>query len=247
MQTEDHPIDYGEFEGVIPEGEYGGGTVLVRDRGTWEPEGDAEEMYQKGRLSFALHGEKLRGNFALVRTAGGRKRNERQWLLIKRNDDAARPGSDAELVEGQPNSVASGRDIASVASDPDHVWTSKAVKNDKPAARRARTAKTALDGRADATKADLPEFIAPQLATLAPQAPSNDEWLHEIKLDGYRILAHVEAGHVRLASRRGNDWTTRLPSIASALGALPVASALLDGEVVVLGETGVSDFQRCSR
>jgi bifunctional non-homologous end joining protein LigD len=127
MQTEDHPLDYGGFEGVIPEGEYGGGTVLVWDRGTWEPEGDAEEMYRRGRLSFALHGHKLKGSFHLVRTPGGGKTGARRWLLFKSKDGAAQPGSDARVLEEHPESVTSGRDIDAVASDPDHVWTSNRV------------------------------------------------------------------------------------------------------------------------
>jgi bifunctional non-homologous end joining protein LigD len=241
MQTEDHPLDYGEFEGVIPEGEYGGGTVLLWDRGTWEPEGDAQAMYERGRLSFALHGEKLRGKFHLVRTPGRGKRDDRRWLLFKSQDEAAQPGSDAEVLSAHPESVASGRDIDAVASDPDHVWTSNRTTPDAAPGK----AKALPTGEAPGAKrARLPEFIEPQLATLSPEAPGDDDWLHEIKLDGYRILARIENGQARLLSRRGLDWTSRLPSLASALGKLPVESGLLDGEVVVLRANGVSDFQR---
>ncbi|HTV17048.1 MAG TPA: DNA ligase D, partial [Polyangiaceae bacterium] len=258
MQTEDHPLDYGDFEGVIPKGEYGGGTVLLWDRGTWEPEGDAEDMYRRGRLNFALHGEKLHGSFHLVRTGGGGKGNERRWLLFKSNDTEARPGTDAAVLDERPNSVTTGRDIASIAGDPDHVWTSKdasakpaAAKsaNGKTAKARRGTGSTGLSTRAlarhpAAERAELPEFVEPELATLAPEAPEGEGWLHEIKLDGYRILARLEGGHAQLLSRRGHDWTTRLPSVASALGSLPLTSGLLDGEVVVLDDKGVSDFQR---
>jgi bifunctional non-homologous end joining protein LigD len=251
MQTEDHPLDYGDFEGVIPAGEYGGGSVLLWDQGTWEPEGDAEEMYRRGRLNFELHGEKLHGRFHLVRTPSGEKRNERRWLLFKSNDEAAEPGTDARVLEENPRSVLSGRDLESIASDPDHVWTSRPADNQtskskKPArvSPSAPTPSVALAKQPAAKRAALPDFIEPQLATLAPEAPAEADWLHEIKLDGYRILARIEDGHARLLSRRGNDWTSRLPSLASALGGLPVSSAWLDGEVVVLRENGVSDFQQ---
>jgi bifunctional non-homologous end joining protein LigD len=240
MQTEDHPIEYGAFEGVIPKGEYGGGTVLVWDRGTWQPTGDAAKMYAKGHLEFELHGEKLTGGFHLVRTGPPA---ERRWLLMKRADAAAQPGSDAAVLE-LGSSVASGRDIEHVAEDPDHVWTSKETSTKKRAARRAGVPKGALAGIAGAKRVKVPDFIEPELATLVPEAPPGDDWLHEIKLDGYRILARVDGSKVRLSSRRGHDWTGRLPSIASALGALGLSDALLDGEVVVLGPSGVSDFQK---
>jgi bifunctional non-homologous end joining protein LigD len=241
MQTEDHPVDYGDFEGVIPSGEYGGGTVLLWDRGTWTPERDPQEMYERGRLSFELDGEKLHGGFHLVRAAAKGKDGQRRWLLFKSRDDAARPGSDAQILAERPESVVSGRDLDAIASDPDHVWTSKPVK--QRAARRAPAPLPRVAGQLGARRAKLPEFVEPQLATLTAEAPAGDAWLHEIKLDGYRILARIQDGHAQLASRRGNDWTARLPSIASALGSVPVSSAILDGEVVVLGDDGVSDFQ----
>lgn len=241
MQTEDHPIEYGGFEGVIPKGEYGGGTVLVWDQGTWQATGDAAAMYRKGHLEFELKGEKLTGGFHLVRTGPS---TERRWLLMKRMDAAAQPGSDSAVVEQHPNSVTSGRDLNQVAENPDHVWTSKDVSQKTKAARRAGLPAGSLESVAGAKPAKVPDFIDPELATLAPEAPAGDDWLHEIKLDGYRILARVEGPKVRLSSRRGHDWTARLPSIASALGALGLGAALLDGEVVVLGASGVSDFQK---
>jgi bifunctional non-homologous end joining protein LigD len=262
MQTEDHPLEYGGFEGVIPPGEYGGGTVLLWDRGTWEPHGDAADMYRRGRLTFALHGEKLQGDFHLVRTPGKGKGEERRWLFFKSGDEAARPGTDAQILEERPQSVATGRDIDSIASDPDHVWTSNgagstsqaekatASRQSPSAGKHKTTAPSTLERaaglgqRADAQRRAVPDFIEPQLATLSAEAPSGSDWLHEIKLDGYRIHARIDQGRAHLLSRRGHDWTTRLPSIASALGTLPIDSGYLDGEVVVLGENGVSDFQR---
>lgn len=246
MQTEDHPLEYGGFEGIIPEGEYGGGTVLLWDRGTWKPEGDAAEMYRRGRLNFELQGEKLHGSFHLVRTASRGKPNQRQWLLFKSNDAEARPGSDAEILEAQPNSVASGRDLAGIAGAPAHVWTSKKVKAPARSKASPRTRADTPDSPPDAAPgrpAALPEFIEPELATLTSSAPEGDEWLHEIKLDGYRLLARIDGGKATLKSRRGNDWTARLPSIQSAVEALSLDSGLLDGELVMLGENGVSDFQ----
>jgi len=257
MQTEDHPIEYSDFEGIIPEGEYGGGTVLVWDRGSWKPEGDAEDMYRRGRLSFELQGEKLHGGFHLVRTASaGRSRGksagkagERSWLLFKSNDAEARPGSDAQLLEAEPLSVASGRDLADVAASPDHVWTSKrkagAAKSTQAELAKAspRAAARPSPAQHGAKRAKLPPFVEPQLATLTAEAPEGQDWLHEIKLDGYRIQARIEKGRVQLLTRRGHDWSARLPSIASALGTLKVESALLDGELVVLRDDGVSDFQ----
>jgi bifunctional non-homologous end joining protein LigD len=261
MMTEDHPIEYGEFEGTIPEGEYGGGTVLLWDRGTWQPEGDAQDMLKRGRLTFDLHGEKLRGRFHLVRSSsrlnGGKKKDAgKSWLLFKGKDDAALPGTDAQLLEQRPESVASGRDLSDIAADPDHVWASKKKTRSHPsgtgagsgraraaAARRTAAPVTKLAEHDGAKRAALPDFIEPQLATLVNDAPQGDDWLHEIKLDGYRILARVERGKVQLDSRRGHDWSARLPSLASALGRLPVQSALIDGELVVLNERGLSDFQ----
>jgi bifunctional non-homologous end joining protein LigD len=222
MQVEDHPVEYGGFEGTIPEGEYGGGTVMLWDRGTWEPEGDPRRDYERGRLTFTLHGEKLKGKWHLVRSRGGR--GERTpWLLFKGADDEARR-SDGKIVDAMPASVATGRSLDEIAAEDDRTWHSK-----EPAKKRA-------------TK--LPKFTPPELATLVKEAPEGDGWLHEVKLDGYRILAHVARGKVTLYSRNGKDWTARMPEVESALRRLDCSSAILDGEVVVLGEDGVSDFQR---
>ncbi len=257
VQTEDHPVEYGDFEGAIPKGEYGGGTVIVWDRGSWEPTGDPDAMYEKGHLEFELHGEKLRGGFHLVRTRSrgpkaGAKDGSSNWLLIKRADADARPGSDDDIVEGRPESVATGRSLSDVAESPARVWSSKAKADAKlvakaakaPRARSAKPKPVRLAAAPGMRRAALPDFVPPQLATLVDAAPAGAEWLHEIKLDGYRLLARFQHGRVQLSSRRGNDWTTRLPSVVAALEQLPIASGLLDGEVVVLGSNGVSDFQR---
>jgi bifunctional non-homologous end joining protein LigD len=242
VHVEDHPLEYGGFEGVIPKGQYGGGTVLLWDRGTWTPlEPDPDAAYQKGALKFRLDGAKLHGNWALVRMNTRRARKEAEkhdnWLLIKERDDAAMPGSDAALVDDHPLSVATGRSIDAIAADRDRVWDSqqggeiaglaKPVKKLAPAGRRKRT---------------MPDRIIPQLASQADAAPDGPEWLHEIKYDGYRLLARIDRGDVRLFTRNGLDWTAKFPALARALAALPVDSALIDGELVALDADGTTSF-----
>lgn len=226
VRTEDHPIEYGSFEGVIPKGEYGGGTVVVWDRGEWEPIGDPHEGLAKGNLAFRLQGEKLHGRFRFVRT-------KRDWLLIKGRDEEAVVGAGDRVVRERPESVVSGRTVEEIARDPDRVW-----HGERGEAERAADPST-LPG---ARRAALPAFLEPELATLVEAPPSGEAWIHEIKLDGYRILARVEDGSVRLSTRKRHDWTARLPSLARALKELPLASAWLDGEIVVLGRRGVTDF-----
>lgn len=255
MQTEDHPVEYGDFEGVIPQGEYGGGTVIVWDRGTWEPEGDARAMYEKGHLNFKLNGEKLKGSYHLVRTQGRSTKDGRHgWLLIKSRDEAAEPGSAARLVEERPESVLSGLTLEDVKKNPERVWSSKARNEAPPAAARTSAARpnapraklspVSAKSYPGARRAKLPTFVEPELATLVDAAPSGADWLHEIKLDGYRLIARIDDGEVTLSTRRGHDWTARLPSVARALAALPLTSAMIDGELVVLGDDGVSNFQK---
>jgi len=249
MHVEDHPIEYGEFEGVIPPKQYGSGTVLLWDRGTWTPKEDPVEGYRKGKLKFELQGEKLRGGWTLVRSRGGRyggKDGDKAWLLIKEDDDEARPASDAPIVEDQPDSVATGRTLEEIAAEADRVWQSNrsVAANVKAGAIRKRRARradpAALEG---ARKAAMPDFIAPQLATLVQAPPAGSDWVHEMKLDGYRMLCRVENRQVRMFSRNRNDWTAKFLSIAKAIARLPVASAWLDGEVVAMQPNGISSFQ----
>ncbi len=240
--TEDHPIEYGGFEGVIPKGQYGGGTVLLWDRGTWTPEvPDPEEAYRKGSLKFRLNGEKLHGRWALVRM-GGKAAGERHenWLLIKERDELAVPGSDTALVDENPLSVATGRSLDEIAADRDRVWDSQRgeIAPDRPAPVPAGNWQRPRAAR----KRKMPEVIAPQLATAVERPPEGDEWLHEIKFDGYRLLARIEDGDVRLITRNRLDWTGKFPELAQALVALPVDSALIDGEVVALTPDGRSSF-----
>jgi len=265
VQVEDHPLEYGGFEGIIPKGQYGGGTVMLWDRGTWEPHVDVDEGLTKGSLKFSLHGEKMKGNWALVRM-GGRAADEAKpnWLLIKEHDKEERTNDDVPITEEAPDSVLSGRDLDAIAQAGDRVWNSNksgAHREDasvrpgidaKPAKKKTRDARKAspkswLRELSKLPRENLPSFVAPQLATLAKSMPKGDQWVHELKLDGYRIQARIDKKEnlqVKLLTRNGLDWTHRMKAIAEALVDLPVESALLDGEVVVLDENGTTNFAK---
>ncbi len=247
VHVEDHPLDYGAFEGVIPEGEYGGGTVLLWDRGVWVPlNPDPEEAYRKGSLKFTLHGEKLHGNWALVRM-GGKAASERRenWLLIKERDNEAVPHSGDAVVADNPFSVASGRSMDAIAADRDWVWHSN---RDQAGVGASPVPQTALpkpgppERMAGARKGSLPGKLQPQLATVSVRAPEGDGWLHEIKYDGYRLLVRIDDGEVRLITRSGLDWTGKFPALARRLAELPVDTALIDGELVHLEPEGTTSF-----
>jgi len=245
MQTEDHPVEYGSFEGVIPKGEYGGGTVLLWDRGTWEPIGDPRAGLKAGKLEFLLHGEKLRGSWTLVRIRGRDARESgKTWLLMKHRDDEVRPAAQYDITEDRPESVATGRAMDEIARDQDRVWHSnRSVAEQEPAPKRARRrAPRDLAGVPGARRAPLPATLEPQLATLVKEPPRGDDWLHEMKLDGYRILARVEKGRARLWSRNAKDWTERFSAVARAVEALGVPTAILDGEVAMVLPDGKTSF-----
>ena len=221
VHVEDHPLSYGGFEGTIPPGQYGAGTVIVWDRGTWIPVGDAREGYKAGKLKFELRGEKLQGHWTLVRMRGKENAKQEPWLLIKERDDFARPAAQYQVVEALPDSVlAAGR-------------KAPAKPPAEAAAKPAKVTKSA----------ELPLTFAPQLATLVAAVPKEAGWIWEMKFDGYRLLARVEDGEVRLFTRNGHDWTSRLKSLAKAVGALKLKSGWLDGEIVVQGEHDAPDFQ----
>src|SRR5450755_59934 len=270
VQVEDHPMEYGGFEGVIPKGQYGGGTVMVWDQGTWEPQAisaDVDAALRAGSLKFILHGEKMKGKWALIRM-GGKAANEKKpnWLLIKEHDQFERSSDDPSVTEAERNSVVTGRDIDQIAHSEDHVWNSKDTakgkawyRNDKlPAAEeksgatkgRAKTSARAkpkysprLAAALSATpKETLPTFIAPELALSASTAPRTAGWLHELKLDGYRVQVRKDGPRVRLLTRTGLDWTHRMRSIAQQIKDIPAESAILDGEVVVMNEGGTTSF-----
>jgi bifunctional non-homologous end joining protein LigD len=235
VQVEDHPLDYGGFEGVIPEGQYGGGTVQLWDRGIWIPaDPDPEAALSKGMLKFELHGKKLRGNWALVRIRGKSVRDRHQnWLLVKERDEAALPHSGDAVVADNPLSVETGRSLEAIAGDRDRVWDSE---------KGEATPKHSPDLIPGARKGPMPVDLKPQLATPTAAAPAGADWLHEIKYDGYRLFADIERGKVRLVTRNGLDWTDKFPDLARVFGQLPVDTALIDGELVHLAADGTTNF-----
>jgi bifunctional non-homologous end joining protein LigD len=301
VHVEDHPIEYNAFEGTIPAGEYGGGTVAIWDRGTWTPDGDPHKGYAKGHLSFELHGEKLHGHWHLVRMHGRPNERHDNWLLIKAKDEDARGARDKDILEEKPRSVVSGRTIEEIAGGKGRkrVWHSNRDSGDETASKKASglqtqrsfreelraqaqlqaaaksrgktmagvqtkaEAKTSRGGRAKSKakpaaaagalkksadppaggkRAKLPDFVPPSLATLSDTPPSGAHWIHEIKLDGYRIEARLDHGKVRLFTRNRQDWTHWFKSIADAVAKLPAETGLLDGELVAQDEKGVSSF-----
>src|SRR4051812_16137945 len=246
MQTEDHPIEYGGFEGTIPPKQYGAGTVMLWDRGTWAAKGDAAADYKKGRLKFELDGEKLHGGWMLVRSHGGKYGSDKpSWFLIKERDEHAKPESEGTIVEDEPNSVASGRSLEEIAADPDRVWHSNKSVRENVKSGAVKKKRPAFDAASvkGARKAPLPEFVEPELATLVKEPPVGDEWLHEMKLDGYRMLCRVENGEAQMMSRNAKEWTGTFDSIERCAVRLPVETAWLDGEVVVMQADGRTSFQ----
>jgi bifunctional non-homologous end joining protein LigD len=249
VQVEDHPMEYGGFEGTIPKGQYGGGTVMLWDTGTWEPVGDANEGFRTGRLKFILHGHKLKGHWTLIRMGGkAAQESKPNWLLIKEHDEYERSADDPAIVDEAPKSVITHRDLDAIASASDHVWDSRTgLAADERANASASPKKSAkkrgsISVPKDAKKEALPKFIPPQLASSSEQPPTGKGWLHELKLDGYRMQAHLENGKVQLLTRSGLDWTHRMRSLATSLEELPAKAALLDGEAIVLDERGISSF-----
>jgi bifunctional non-homologous end joining protein LigD len=239
VQTEDHPMQYLDFEGNIPRGEYGGGAMIVWDRGRWTPEFDPHFGLTKGHLAFTLAGERLKGKWHLVRMKRRRGETKDQWLLIKSDDEFARPAGATEITEEETTSYLSGRTAEQLAAEgelrTDHAGRADVVKARKliiPDVSRVRGARKGL----------LPVFVEPSLAALCERPPSGPKWVHEIKHDGYRMQARIDARKIQLKTRTGLDWTGRFQSIATALAALALGSALIDGEIVVEDAAGVSSF-----
>jgi len=222
-ETEDHPLEYAAFEGVIPKGEYGGGEMIVWDRGTWASPSDIPAALAKGELKFRLAGEKLSGGFMLKRLPKG----DKDWLLIKERDDAARPLEEYDVAKARPESVLSGRTVEDLRGEPPPA----------PSGQEERPDPAGIPG---AKPADLPQAFKPMLATAAELVPVGEGWVHEIKYDGYRTLCFFDRGQVRLITRNGLDWTKRYAALARALTALPCETALLDGEIVVQDARGVA-------
>jgi len=227
--VEDHPLDYADFQGTIPDGQYGAGAVEIWDRGTWEPVNDPDQGMHKGELTFILHGTRLHGRFHLVRLRPrpGSRATADNWLLFKGHDDAERPGADAGAIEQATPAP------KPVRADPARLARYGQVK-------RARD--DSVPPAPGAKRGALPVAQSPQLSALADDAPEGDDWLNEIKFDGYRLLCWNDHGTARLLSRNGNDWTARLPAVARAVAALDVDTALLDAELVALDKDGISSF-----
>ena len=257
VQVEDHPMEYGGFEGIIPQGQYGGGTVMVWDQGTWEPQPghtDVDEGLRSGSLKFIMHGTKMQGKWALIRMGGKAARESKpNWLLIKEHDEFERPADAAAITEEAQTSVVTGRGLEEIASSEDHVWNSKETAKGnawfrKDAApepdKKVKPKRTALKApKVDALpKEALPDFVPPQLALQATTPPVEEGWLHELKLDGYRMQARKQGAKVQMLTRSGLDWTHRMKTIADQIAALPMEDAILDGEVVVLAENGTTSF-----
>ncbi|MDH0867274.1 DNA ligase D [Mitsuaria sp. GD03876] len=257
IHVEDHPLSYGGFEGTIPPRQYGAGEVIVWDNGTWEPEGDPEQGLRDGKLVFRLHGQKLAGLWQLIRTSRDASKRE-QWLLIKKHDGLERPHSDYDVTVALPDSVLQqplGLAEERAAGGNGHAAPAAKGASKKAATARAKAAASAVDkddaaapgddaaspDLSRAKKAKLPAELSPQLATLVSATPPGD-WIAEAKFDGYRLMARVDKGRVRLITRGGNDWTERLPSLAESLQALGLDNGWLDGEIVVLRDDGAPDF-----
>jgi bifunctional non-homologous end joining protein LigD len=259
VEVEDHPMEYGGFEGTIPKGQYGGGTVMVWDFGEWQPIGDVDRQLEKGDLKFILNGTKLKGKWVLVRMRRNLDHSGKpNWLLIKERDEYTQPEDGPSITDLAPDSALTKRTMEQIAQSNDHVWDSKQglreAKSDQEARAETRTARsaaqkhTALERRLRSVpKEDFPGFIQPQLAEEAGSAPNGRNWVHELKLDGYRLQVHVRTGEgkaakARLFTRSGLDWTARMPALAQAAAGLGVESAILDGEVAVLDASGRSSF-----
>jgi bifunctional non-homologous end joining protein LigD len=253
VEVEDHPLDYGDFEGTIPKGQYGGGTVMLWDRGYWEPEGDPHAMLRTGDLKFVLDGERLKGGFVLVRMKRRERERRDNWLLIKHHDGWSVEDSGAAITEAETASVASGREMEEIAAGKgrgpkpfmsggrrraaaDAVWTSNRDEAEAPA--RPQPLRAAPSPKLKA--AALPGFVPPELARLSERPPQGEGWGHEIKFDGYRLQLRVADGEATLKTRKGLDWTARFPQIARAARTLP--DSLIDGEACALDSNGAPDF-----
>ena len=255
VEVEDHPISYNSFEGQIPPGQYGAGRVILWDRGHWLAQGDAAAGFKKGHLKFSLQGEKLHGNWALVRMQGPRANPKKPvWLLIKERDHAARDCDEYDVTKALPDSVntppattATGTKPAARAQDQPTRQAKQATQPGTPAAAKTPAIAHATPAApASALRSAVPDQLLPQLASLADGPPANAAgWRYELKFDGYRILARMDArGGVRLFTRNGHDWTDKLPELQQALGGLALQSSWLDGELTATGDNGAPDFQR---
>ncbi len=260
VHVEDHPISYSSFEGTIPDKQYGAGKVIIWDNGTWHPIGDPDAGYKAGNLKFELRGHKMVGRWALIRIKGRGSEKQEPWLLIKEKDEYVKPGAEFSVVDEFPDSVkglapvggAKDADAAKSAEPgkPERsVKPEKAEKSEKSAKPVTTKAVTSRKSRAvesphpEATKSALPATFSPQLATLVDAPPKDpDNWIYEIKFDGYRLLARVDGTDIKLFTRNGNDWTSRMTNLHAAIKKAKLPTGWYDGEIVVVNEHGVPDF-----
>ncbi len=235
--VEDHPYNYKDFEGIIPKGEYGGGTVLLWDQGFWMPEEDPETSYQKGKIKFKLFGKKLKGGWVLLKMRS-KEKDSKNWLLIKERDEEA---SSIDILETKPKSVSTHRHLKQIEEQADQIWKShKAHRKSSDFSKKKVKIENKINNK---EKSHFPAFIKPQLATLNSTVPKGKEWVHEVKFDGYRAISRIENVEVHILTRSQKDWTNRFPSIAEELTDLKVKQAILDGEIVSLLPNGISNFQ----
>lgn len=249
VRTEDHPLSYAGFEGTIPKGEYGGGTVMLWDKGNWAPvEGKSAGDLEKGHLHFILDGHRMKGEWLLVRMRQKPGEKRENWLLRKIDDEYA--GGSDDLVARELTSVETGRNMAEIAAEEtsteshpgDRVEVAETMLREE-SGDKAVHSKAGGQGK-KATNPGLPKFRNPQLATLVDQVPVGNNWLHEIKYDGYRCLLAVAGAEARIYTRSGKDWTGKFREIAKAAADLVTGSALIDGEIVALDGKGNPDFSR---
>ncbi len=228
MHVEDHPISYNQFEGTIPPGNYGAGKVIIWGKGVWIPLEDPHKGYRDGKLKFELRGFKMHGRWTLVRMKGRGQGKQDPWLLIKEKDEFVRPASEYSVVDEMPDSV-------KALTDPPEKQTSKL--SDSASA-------SASGPPAGARMAALPQHLQPQLATLVDSPPKDAEnWIYEIKFDGYRMLTRAEGGRIQLVTRNGNDWTRKLPHLEQALKSMDLPDGWYDGEIIMPGDRVPADFQ----
>ncbi len=229
VHVEDHPISYNSFEGIIPPNQYGAGKVIIWDKGVWVPLEDPHQGFREGKLKFELQGHKLHGRWTLVRMKGRGDARQEPWLFIKEKDSWARAASDFSVVDEMPDSV-------SQLADPP---PPDAARHEATAALQA-----ASGPPEGARRAALPESLSPQLATLVDRPPGDtDNWIYEIKFDGYRMLTRAEDGQIRLITRNGNDWSGKLPQLMQSLKSMELPDGWYDGEIIMPGERVPADFQ----
>lgn len=229
VHVEDHPIEYAKFEGIIPAGQYGGGTVMLWDTGTWQcKDPDAKLAYKKGHLSLVLQGKKLKGQWNLIQL----KNSPKNWLLIKVADKYAKLAKNYDLLKAKPNSVISHRSLEAIAKHNQDKFSKKVNKLKKP-----------QDYLLQAKKKRMPTRLSPELATLVNKPPVGEQWLHEIKFDGYRLLGFIKDKKIKLMTRNGKDWTKKFPAVVKQLRQLKVTTAILDGELIAVNQKKQADFQ----